>query len=63
MALDKRRRGRLRGRRRLQPDLADKEFLSLLQRLRYVFLQNAALLQPQFPRSRLWRLALFKDPA
>jgi hypothetical protein len=31
------------------PDLAGKEFLSLLQRLRYVFLQDAALLQPQFP--------------
>jgi Centromere DNA-binding protein complex CBF3 subunit, domain 2 len=45
------------------PDLAGKEFLSLLQRLRYVFLQDAALLQPQFPRLRLWRLALFKDPA
>jgi hypothetical protein len=44
------------------PDLAGKEFLSLLQRLRYVFLQDAALLQPQFPRSRLWGLALFKDP-
>ena len=44
------------------PDLAGKEFLSLLRRLRYVFLQDAALLQPQFPRSRLWRLALFTDP-
>jgi hypothetical protein len=44
------------------PDLAGKEFLSLLQRLRYVFLQDAALLQPRFPRLRLWRLALFKDP-
>jgi len=31
--------------------------------LRYVFLQDAALLQPQFPQLRLWRLALFKDPA
>jgi hypothetical protein len=28
------------------PDLAGKEFLSLLRRLRYVFLQDAALLQP-----------------
>ena len=45
------------------PDLAGKEFLSLLQRLRYVFLQDAALLQPLFPQSRLWRLALFQDPA
>src|SRR5947199_922338 len=45
------------------PDLAGKEFLSLLQRLRYVFLQDAALLQPLFPRLRLWRLALFQDPA
>ena len=44
------------------PDLAGKEFLSLLRRMRYVFLQDAALLQPQFPRLRLWRLALFKDP-
>jgi hypothetical protein len=44
------------------PDLAGKEFLFLLRRLRYVFLQDAALLQPQFPRSRLWGLALFKDP-
>jgi hypothetical protein len=34
------------------PDLAGKEFLSLLQRLRYVFLQDAALLQPQFPQLR-----------
>src|SRR5271156_5702089 len=47
----------------LNPDLAGKEFLSLLQRLRYVFLQDAALLQPRFPRLYLWRLALFKDPA
>jgi hypothetical protein len=47
----------------LNPDLAGKEFLSSLQRLRYVFLQDAALLQPRFPQSRLWRLALFKDPA
>jgi hypothetical protein len=31
--------------------------------LRYVFLQDAALLQPLFPQSRLWRLALFQDPA
>jgi hypothetical protein len=45
------------------PDLAGKEFLTLLQRLRYVFLQDAALLQPLFPQSRLWRLALFQDPA
>src|SRR5271154_5008364 len=45
------------------PDLAGKEFLSLLQRLRYVFLQDAALLQPQFPHLRLWRHAVFKDPA
>ena len=45
------------------PDLAGKEFLSLLQRLRYVFLQDAALLQLLFPRLRLWRLALFQDPA
>jgi hypothetical protein len=45
------------------PDLAGKEFLVLLQRLRYVFLQDAALLQPQFPQLRLWRLDLFKDPA
>ena len=45
------------------PDLAGKEFLSLLQRLRYVFLQDAALLQPQFPRLRLWTHALFQDPA
>jgi hypothetical protein len=44
------------------PDLAGKEFLSLLQRLRYVFLQDAALLQPLFPQLRLWRLALFQDP-
>jgi hypothetical protein len=45
------------------PDLAGKEFLTLLQRLRCVFLQDAALLQPLFPQSRLWRLALFQDPA
>ena len=45
------------------PDLAGKEFLSLLQRLRYVFLQDVALIQPQFPRLRLWSLTLFKDPA
>jgi hypothetical protein len=45
------------------PDLAGKEFLSLLQRLRYVFLQDAALLQPQFPRLRLWKHPLFEDPA
>ena len=45
------------------PDLSGKEFLSLLQRLRYVFLQDAALLQPLFPQSRLWRLAVFQDPA
>ena len=41
------------------PDLAGKEYLSLLQRLRYVFLQDAALLQPQFPQLHFWRLALF----
>ena len=35
------------------PNLAGKEFLTLLQRLRYVFLQDAALLQSQFPRLRL----------
>jgi hypothetical protein len=46
-----------------RPRLAGKKFLSLLQRLRYVFLQDAALLQPLFPQSRLWRLALFQDPA
>ena len=45
------------------PDLAGKEFLSLLQRLRYVFLQDAALLQPQFPRLCLWTHAVFQDPA
>ena len=45
------------------PDLAGKEFLTLLQRLRYVFLQDAALLQPLFLQSRLWRLALFQNPA
>ena len=45
------------------PDLAGKEFLSLLQRLRYVFLQDAALLQPQFPRLRVWTHAVFQDPA
>jgi hypothetical protein len=39
------------------PDLAGKEYLSLLQRLRYVFLQDAALLQ--FPQLLFWRLALF----
>jgi hypothetical protein len=44
------------------PDLAGKEFRALLRRLRYVFLQDAALLQPLFPRLPLWRLALFKDP-
>ena len=41
------------------PDLGGKEYLSLLQRLRYVFLQDAALLQPQFPQLHFWRLALF----
>jgi hypothetical protein len=35
----------------------------LIHALRHVFLQDAALLQPLFPRLRLWRLALFKDPA
>ena|SRR5437667_11267818 len=43
------------------PDLVGKEFLSLLQQLQYVFLQDATLLQLQFPQLCLWRLALFKD--
>ena len=45
------------------PNLVDKKFLSLLQWLWYVFLQDATLLQPQFSQLHLWKLALFKDPA
>ena len=45
------------------PNLVGKEFLSLLQQLWYVFLQDATLLQLQFLQLHLWRLALFKDPA
>ena len=45
------------------PDQAGKHFLELLLRLRYVFLQDAAVLQPQFPGLRLWRHAVFRDPA
>lgn len=45
------------------PDTAGRHFLELLVRLRQVFLQDAAILQAEFPSSRLWRHAVFSDPA
>ena len=43
-------------------DKAGKKVLEMLLRLRCVFLQDAALLQPQFPELSLWRHQVFRDP-
>ena len=43
-------------------DFVGQEFLSLMDKLRDVFLQDSAVLQSEFPESLLWDHAIFRHP-
>ena len=44
------------------PDLTGKQFLELLKALRVVFLQDSAILLPQFPGLSIWQHPVFDHP-